>query len=73
MEVSPCLAPEIDKWEKTECDEVIQNITIDIHVCPISNLAELISLRYILVKVFCIKYKIITISTNNNKILLLIS
>jgi hypothetical protein len=28
------LAPESDKWEEIECDEAIQNITINIHVCP---------------------------------------
>ncbi|MDH3357622.1 MAG: hypothetical protein OET81_12615 [Desulfobacteraceae bacterium] len=38
-------APESDEWEEIECDEVIQNITINIHVCPINNLAELIPLR----------------------------
>jgi hypothetical protein len=29
-----CLAPESDEWEEIECDEVIQNIAILIHVCP---------------------------------------
>jgi len=35
MEVSTLyLAPESDEWEEIACDEVIQNITINIHVCP---------------------------------------
>ena len=38
--IPPCYAPESDNWEETECDEVIQNIRIDIHVCPISNYSE---------------------------------
>ena len=53
MEVSPLyLAPESDEWEEIECDEVIQNITINIHVCPINNLAELIPLRLVFVNIF---------------------
>jgi hypothetical protein len=28
----PSYSPERNKWEETECDEVIQNITMDIHV-----------------------------------------
>ncbi len=27
-------APESDEWEEIECDEVIQNLTINVHVCP---------------------------------------
>jgi hypothetical protein len=50
MEAFPLyLAPESDEWEEIECDEVIQNITINIHVCPINNLAELIPLRLVFV------------------------
>ena len=53
MEVSPLyLAPESDEWEEIECDEVIQKITINIHVCPINNLAELIPLRLVFVNIF---------------------
>jgi len=35
MEVSILYsAPESDEWEEIECDKVLQNITINIHVCP---------------------------------------
>ncbi|MBU1161841.1 MAG: hypothetical protein KKF96_04715 [Proteobacteria bacterium] len=34
------LVPESDEWEEIECDEVIQNITINIHVCPHQQLGR---------------------------------
>jgi len=35
------LAPESDEWEEIECDEVIQNIAINIHVCPHQQLGRI--------------------------------
>ncbi len=59
-------APESDEWEEIECDEVIQNITIHIHVCPHQNMAVLVSLTHIFVKNFYLKCIIILITTNFN-------
>ncbi len=42
MEISALyLAPESDEWEEIECDEVIQNITKKIHVCPHQQLGSI--------------------------------
>ncbi len=74
MEISPLyLAPESDEWEEIECDEVIQNFTINIHVCPINNMTVFIPLRCVLVNKIYIKCIKMFILTYNNQILLLLS